>query len=126
MTLNKWFLTGMTAVAASVCLAAPVPTPEAQLSSAVRSGDVAQVKALLAKKANVNAAAADSSTPLHWAVETDNLEIANLLLAAGADAKGATRYKITPLALAAENGDAAMIERLLQAGADANGTSEEG
>ncbi len=113
-------------IAACVCAAAPAPAPEAQLASAVKSGDVAQVKTLLAKKADVNAPAADSSTPLHWAVETDNLEIANLLLAAGADAKGSTRYKVTPLALAAENGDAAMIERLLQAGADANSTSEEG
>jgi ankyrin repeat protein len=125
MTLQRWFL-ALTVAAATMCVAAPPPTPEAQLAGAVKNGDVAQVKALLAKKADVNAAAADSSMPLHWAVETDNLEIANLLLAAGADAKGSTRYKVTPLALAAENGDAAMIERLLQAGADANSTSEEG
>ena len=114
------------ALCGAVCVAAPAPTPEAQLASAVRSGDVARVKALIAQHADVNASAADSSTPLHWAVETDNLEIANLLLAAGADAKGSTRYKVTPLALAAENGDATMIERLLKAGADANSTSEEG
>ena len=116
MTLPGWFL-ALTA-AATMCLAAPAPTPEVQLASAVKNGDAGAVKALLARKADVNAAAADSSTPLHWAVETNNLEIANLLLAAGANANGSTRYKVTPLALAAENGNAALIDRLLQAGAE--------
>jgi len=125
MTGSKWFAMALVG-AAGMCLAAPAPTPEAQLADAVKKADVAAVKALLAKKADVNAAAADSSTPLDWAVDANNLEIANLLLGAGANVNGATRYKITPLALACENGNAAMIERLLQAGADANATSEQG
>jgi ankyrin repeat protein len=124
MTVYKWF--AMALGAGAMCWAAPAPTAEAQLTDAVKKGDAVAVKALLAKKADVNAAAADSSTPLDWAVDGNNLEIANLLLGAGANVNGATRYKITPLALACENGNAAMIERLLQAGADANATSEEG
>src|SRR5579863_197383 len=124
MTVYKWF--AMALAAGAMCSAAPAPTAESQLSDAVKKGDAAAVKALLAKKADVNAAASDSSTPLDWAVDGNNLEIANLLLGAGANVNGSTRYKITPLALACENGNAAMIERLLQAGADANSTSEEG
>jgi len=124
MTVYKWF--AMALAAGAMCSAAPAPTAESQLSDAVKKGDAAAVKALLAKKADVNAAASDSSTPLDWAVDGNNLEIANLLLGAGANVNGSTRYKITPLALACENGNAAMIERLLQAGADANATSEEG
>ena len=43
---------------------------------AVKSGnDAAAVRALIAQKVDVNAAAADSSTALHWAVQPDNLEI---------------------------------------------------
>lgn len=122
MSIQKWFIV----LTAGICCAAPPPAPEAQLASAVRNGDAAQVKALIAKKVDVNAAAPDSSTALDWAVKSGNLELANLLLAAGADAKGSTRYNITPLSLAAENGDAAMIQRLLDAGADPNGTSEQG
>ena len=82
----------------------------------VKKGDAAAVKTLLAKKADVNAAAADSSTALDWAVHANNLAITNLLLGAGANVNGATRYNITPLALACKNGNAAMIERLLQGG----------
>jgi ankyrin repeat protein len=97
-----------------------------QLVDAVKNGDVTAVRTLLAKKADVNAAGADTSTPLHWAVQANNLEIANLLIAAGANVNTATRYKITPLSLACENGNAALIERLLKAGVDPNSTSEEG
>lgn len=124
MTSRKYFAIALITVV-GLC-AAPAPTPEVQLADAVKKGDAASVKALIAKKADVNAPAVDSSTPLDWAVDANNLEIANMLLTAGANVNGATRYKITPLALACENGNAAMIERLLQAGADANATSEEG
>lgn len=96
------------------------------LSAAVRSGNAAAVRSLLASGAKVNAPAADSSTPLHWAIEENNLEISSLLIDAGADVNAKTRYNITPLALACANGNATIIERLLKAGVDANSRSEDG
>jgi len=96
------------------------------LIDTVKRGDSAGVRAILAKKVDVNAASADSSTPLHWAVKGNNLQIVNLLIDAGANVNAETRYKITPLSLASANGNAAIIERLLKAGVDPNGTSEEG
>jgi uncharacterized protein len=100
---------------------------DSRLIDAVKGGDAAAVRSLLARHTlDVNAAEADGSTALHWAAQRDNLEMADLLLAAGANAKAATRYKITPLTLACTNGDAAMIQHLLKAGADPNGASEEG
>jgi len=96
------------------------------LIDAAKRGDAAAVRALLAKKADVNTPAVDTSTPLHWAVKSNNLEIVNLLIDAGANANAETRYKITPMSLACSNGNAAIIERLLKAGVDANSTSEEG
>jgi ankyrin repeat protein len=84
------------------------------LINAAKRGDTAGVRALLAKKADVNAAG------------VDNLEIVNLLIDAGANVNAETRYKITPMSLACTNGNAAIIERLLKAGVDANSTSEEG
>ena len=110
--------------AASTITAAGAGEP--QLITAVKSGDGAAVRSLLAKKTDVNAAGADTATPLHWAVENNSLEIVNLLIAAGANVNAETRYKITPLALASENGNARIIERLLQAGVDPNSTAEEG
>ena len=72
------------------------------------------------KHADVNAAEADGTTALHWAVHRDDLETVDLLLAAGANRGRPTRYGVTPLHLAATNGNAAIVERLLKAGADAN------
>jgi ankyrin repeat protein len=120
---NTWMAIGLLTATAGISVAA---AGDPQLVDAVKKGDVAAVRTLLAKKADVNAAGADTSTPLHWAVEANNLEIANLLIAAGANVNAATRYKITPLSLACENGNAALIERLLQAGVEPNSTSEEG
>ena len=96
------------------------------LVDAVKRSDTPAVRALIAKKADVNAPIADSSMPLHWAVQANSLEMVNLLIDAGANVNAETRYKITPLSLACSNGNAAIIERLLKAGVDPNGTSEQG
>ena len=66
------------------------------------------------------AADADGTTPLHWAVRADDLPAVRRLLHDGADAKAANRYGVTPLSLAAESGDPAVIDALVGAGADAN------
>jgi cytohesin len=83
-------------------------------------GDTAAVRALLAKKVDVNAAQKDGSTALHWAVHRGNIELVNLLVRSGANVKAATREGVTPLWLASVNGDAAAIGALIEAGADAN------
>ena len=116
----------MIALVFALATGALAATLEPQIVSAVRSGDAVAVRALLAKKVDVNATAADSSSALHVAIQKNNLDLANLLIAAGADVNAATRYKITPLAIACANGNAAMITRLLEAGVDANGASEDG
>ena len=93
---------------------------------AVKSGDVQAVRALLQKRADVNASEADGMTALHWAARNNDVASARVLLNAGANAKAATRYGVTPLALAAQNGSAPMLELLLKSGADANATMPEG
>ena len=47
---------------------------------AAKSGDKDAIRALLQKKADVNAAEADGTTALHWASYRDDLESADLLL----------------------------------------------
>ena len=87
------------ALAVSLLLLLSTPAlASTKLIDAVKRGDAKSVRALLAQRAAVNAADADGSTALHWAVERDNLEISGLLLAAGANVNAATRYKITPVA----------------------------
>jgi len=106
--------------------AVPVASGAQALFDAVRAGDHQAVRALIAKKANVNATQVDGSTPLHLALDAGADEIARLLLAAGANASTPTRYGVTPLGLAARNGNAKLIEALVKAGADPNAASREG
>ena len=99
---------------------------QASLIDAARSGDAATVRALLARKADVNATAADGTTALHWAVQRDDAAMVDALLRAGAKATTATRHSVTPLQLAAMNGNAAVITRLLAAGAEPNTAMPDG
>jgi ankyrin repeat protein len=107
-------------------IGASVQAADNALVAAVKSGDIASVRRLLQQGSSVNVAGADGTTPLHWAVESDNPEITRLLLKSGADAKSTNRYGITPLQLAAVNGNAALTRDLLDAGADANAALPEG
>jgi len=90
------------------------------LVDAAKNADGEALRALLRKKVDVNAAAADGSTALHWASYRDDLESADLLIRAGAKVNAATDLGVTPLWAASQNGSAAMVRRLLEAGANPN------
>ena len=79
-----------------------------------------RLRALLQKKADVNAAEADGTTALHWASYRDDLESADLLIRAGAKVNAANDLGVTPLWAASQNGSSAMVRRLLEAGANPN------
>jgi uncharacterized protein len=97
------------------------------LAEAVKRGDMEGVRALLRRKADVNAAEGDGMTALHWAAYRDDVEMLKLLLAAGADFRAATRVgALTPLFLACANGNPVAVEALLRAGADANSRNANG
>jgi ankyrin repeat protein len=69
----------------------------------------------------------DGLTPLHKAVQADDIAAVKKLLAAGADARAATTLgHVTPLALGAINGDAAIIQALLNAGAGVDVANADG
>ncbi len=112
-------------LAALLVLATLVPTAvtasDSPLADAARDGDAERVQALIAERANLNAAQGDGMTALHWAAFNDDHTIAQLLLAADANVTVKTRVgAITPLWLAASNGSAAMLDRLLTTEADVN------
>jgi len=96
------------------------------LVRAVRAGDAKAVAALIQQKADVNAAAIDGTTALHWAVRADDVATVDALIRAGAHVKAASRHGVTPLYLAADQGNAALIRRLVTAGADVNSTDISG
>ena len=121
MRLRLWivFLSG-----AATCLAAS--TEADGFIEAAKRKDIAAIRTLVERKANVNAASPDGTTALHWAAHLNDIETAELLLRSGAIVKAANRYGVTPLTLACTNGGAAMIELLLKAGADPNTATPEG
>ena len=108
------------------CAAAGTARAESPLVDAVKAGNTATVRALLAKKVDVNGAQADGTTALQWAVNGDVPEIVQLLVRAGANVTASNRYGATPLWLAALNGNATTMAILLEAGADANTPSTDG
>src|SRR5262245_7576822 len=91
---SRWFI-GAVVVTAwlsvhGVSMAAeqrPASTPDLRLIEAVKNGDLAAASDLLRKRMDVNAAEADGTTALHWAVRQGALDLADKLLRAGADAK---------------------------------------
>ena len=94
--------------------------PELSLVDAARNADREGLRALLKKGADVNLAAADGTTALHWASYRDDLDSADLLIRGGARVNAANDLGATPLWIASVNGSVAMVRRLLQAGADPN------
>jgi ankyrin repeat protein len=125
MALRLSFTLILVALVAGIYAAAS--TADTRLADAAQNGDHAAIRALMAKKVDVNAAQGDGTTALHWAAFNDDQALAKQLLAAGANVKAATRDgAITPLFLACKNGSAPMIELLLKAGADANSATETG
>jgi len=104
----------------TLLLASGLFAAQSEVADAAMEGNTAAVRALLGKKAEVNAPQVDGATALHWAVQANNLEMIEVLLGAGAAVSAASKSGATPMQLAAMNGHAAIIERLIRAGADPN------
>ena len=100
---------------------------EPPVADAAMRGDLAAVKALVARGADVNAAQGDGMTALHWAARAGNEEMAKVLLRARADHRAVTRIgAYTPLHVASEVGSGAVVLALLEAGSDAKAKTTTG
>ena len=114
----RWLLTSL------LLLAIVLPSHRGQaagdnpLVAAAKDDDLQAVRALIARRANVNELSRDGSTALLWAVFHSNLEMARALIAAGAAVNTPNHYALTPLLQASRSGDAPLIAALLKAGAD--------
>ena len=125
--MTRSTLIACTALAACVIAASTAGAAvDVPLIDAVKTGDVARTRALLAQGADVTDAEPDGTTSLHWAAHSRHLELTQLLLGAGAVANAGNRYGVRPLSLAAVHGDGPVIAALLDAGANPNTTLMEG
>jgi ankyrin repeat protein len=91
----------------------------ASVAGAAQSRDIAAVKALLQRGADVSEAQGDGMTALHWAALNGDAELATILRYAGANWRATTRLGgYMPLHLAAQSGADRVIVQLIEAGAD--------
>jgi uncharacterized protein len=100
------------------------PSP---VADAAMKGDLAAVRALIARGASVNAAQGDGMTALHWAAERGDSAMSAALLRARANVRAKTRVgDYTPLHVAAKTGSAPVVRALLRAGSDPNAVTTSG
>jgi len=91
------------------------------LLDAVNKNDIARVRTLLKKGADVNAKSKGGVVaPLHLASANGNLEIVSALVEKGADVNIKNNKGMVPLYLASQNGHAKVVDALLKKGADVN------
>ncbi len=94
-----------------------------QLTTAIRDGDLRQVKSLLAKDANINATDANGATPLMHAVVNAGADCVKLLLAKGADPNLSNKAGATALMWGVS--DLKKVQLLLDKGAHVNAVSKD-
>jgi ankyrin repeat protein len=114
LTRRRYSIMAGTLVLVGLFAAAVGPAP---VADAAMRGDRAQVRALIAQGADVNAPQGDGMSALHWAAFRGDTLLTDMLLKAGAKLEAATRNgAYTPLHLASKGGHAAVVRRLLNAG----------
>jgi uncharacterized protein len=108
----------------AVLAGAAAPSP---VADAAMRGDREQVRALLARGADVNAPQGDGMSALHWAAFRGDIELTDILLKANPKLDAVTRDgAYTPLHLASKNGQAAVVRRLLKAGSSVRAVTTTG
>src|SRR5687768_11319917 len=101
--------------------------PPSPIADAAMKGDLATVRALIGKGANVNDAHGDGMTALHWAAERGDSAMTAVLIRAKANAGATTRIgDYTPLHIAAKGGRGSIVKALLRAGSDAKARTASG
>ena len=126
MTARSFTLVGVVAAWSSIAAVASRP-PASPIADAAMRGDVATVRALIARRADVNAPQGDGMTALHWAADHGDSAMAAELLRAKANVTSRTRIgAYTPLHIAARTGSPAVVRALLAAGSDVKATTTSG
>ncbi len=118
--MNKLLIAAVLALASSVALA------DSPLADALENGHRGEALTLIDQGADVNAAQADGTTPLHWAAYQLDTDLVERLVKRGAHAATQNRFGVSPLDEAAKAANAKIVALLLKAGADVNAANGDG
>lgn len=99
---------------------------EINLLIASGDGEIATVKALLAKGVNVNVASKAGTTPLMFAAQDGHTPVVQILIAKGAVLNTKNNDGSTALKLSAFSGSLSVVQFLLAKGADVNSKNNKG
>jgi len=103
----------------SLAVGAQTSNLNEELLAATRKSDLAAVKALLARGADVNAKSPYGATPLFFACDRGSLEIVKMLVESGADVNVKdTFYNSTAVGWAVSKNHIAIVKLLLEKGAN--------
>ncbi len=96
-----------------------IPSLAEDIHEAVKTGDIERLKKILGENPSlVNSPDKDKMTPLHHAVDTENLKVISLLISHEADVNAVNYKKETSLHIAVFKGNADAVKLLLKHGAD--------
>src|SRR5216110_57589 len=84
------------------------------VADAAEKSDLAAIRTLLERHADVNAPQADGMSALHWAVFHKDVEAAKILLQNKANVACTNQYGVAPLSVACQNGSSGIVELLLE------------
>ncbi|KAH0536387.1 hypothetical protein FGG08_006737 [Glutinoglossum americanum] len=83
------------------------------LFKAIRSGDARRLSCLMNSQLDLNARQDNGTTPLHWAAENGNEDVARMILDNGAEADAVDKRGQTPLILGACKGHELFVRLML-------------
>ncbi len=96
------------------------------LATLIQSGKTKLALEQIQAGADVNRAQPDGTSPLIWAVDRTEYEIAQALIAKKADVNATNEFGVSPLTAAARQANARLIKMLLDAGAKVDSANPDG
>ena len=96
------------------------------LATLIQSGKTKLALEQIQAGADVNRVQPDGTSPLIWAIDRTENEIAEALIARKADVNAANEFGVTPLAVAARQSNARLVKMLLDAGAKVDSANPDG